>query len=102
MLFVPEAGGARSPAGFLRRPSLARRARLLQVRWLLQVSDGPALHGRAELPLLLGGVQKENHGLESRRPSREHLWVEPQLEPEAGKMNWVRTDGTTECLLALI
>lgn len=68
MCVVPEAAGARSPAGLLRRAPLARRARVLQVRRLRQVSDRPALHGRAGRPLLLGGVQEESRGLRGGDP----------------------------------
>lgn len=64
MLILPECCRARGPEGFLRRAPLARRATVLQVLWLLQVSDQPALHGGTELPLLLGGMQKENYGLD--------------------------------------
>lgn len=42
---------------------------MLPVLLLLQVSDRPALHGRAGLPLLLSGVQKENHALDGLAPS---------------------------------
>lgn len=63
MLGLSERGGARGPARFLRRAPLARRAAVLQVLRLLQVPDGPAIHGGAVLPLLLGGVQEKNRGL---------------------------------------
>ncbi len=63
MLGLPECGRARGPEGFLWRAPLARRAAVLQVLRLLQVPDRPALHGSTELPLLLCGVQEENHGL---------------------------------------
>lgn len=63
MLILQEPGGPRGSEGLLRRPPLARRATVLPVLRLLQVPDRPALHGRAGIPLLLGGVQKENHAL---------------------------------------
>lgn len=66
---LPESSGARGPEGFLRRAPLARRSGVLQVLRLLQVSGGPALHGSAGLPLLLCGVQEENHGLEGQNDS---------------------------------
>lgn len=95
MLSLPESGRARGPEGFLRRAPLARRAAVLQVLRLLQVPDRPALHGSAELPLLLGGVQKENLALDWRKgftPSSPQPRVKPglielRLESEAGKTN---------------
>lgn len=66
MLLLPEGGRARGPEGFLRRVPLARRAAVLQVLRLLQVPGRPAIHGSAALPLLLCGVQEENHGLEGQ------------------------------------
>lgn len=50
---------------------------MLPVLLLLQVSDRPALHGRAGLPLLLSGVQKENHALDGLAPSASGALVEP-------------------------
>lgn len=100
MRSLPESGGARGPEGFLRRAPLARRARVLQVRRLLQVPGRPALHGGAGLPLLLRGVQEENHGLEgpkqlppsSPQPLVKPGWVRLILEPEQGKQTLVQLD----------
>lgn len=82
MCVVPAAGGARGPAGLLRRAPLARPARVLQVRRLRQVSDGPALHGRAGRPLLLSGVQEERRGLRADvKPGGQENqggWMEPR------------------------
>lgn len=69
MLVLPERGGARGPKGFLRRSPLARRTTVLQVLRLLQVPDWPALYGSEELPVLLGGVQEESHGLKGQDQS---------------------------------
>lgn len=63
MRVVPAAGGARGPAGLLRRAPLARPAAVLQVCRLRQVPGGPALHGAPERPLLFSGVQEEGRGL---------------------------------------
>lgn len=68
MCLVPESGGARGAESFLWRPSLACRARLLQVFRLLQVPGRAALHGGEELPVLLRGVQEESLGVEMHPP----------------------------------
>lgn len=100
MLSLPECGRTRGPEGFLRRIPLARRATVLQVFWMLQVPDRPAFHGSAGLPLLLCGVQKENHGLEGQNtlpPSSPQPLVKPgqielRLEPEQGRQTQVQLE----------
>lgn len=121
MLILPGRSGARSPEGFLRRTPLARRATVLQVLRMLQVPDRPALHGSAKLPLLLCGVQKENHGLEGQNKSlrllHNHLWNQDRLSLDQNQSrenkhwcSWMRAEimhcgcvnRISECLIYLI
>lgn len=69
MLILQESSGPRGSEGLLRRPPLARYHRVFHVLRLLQVPDRSALHGRAGLPHLLSGVQKEDHAINGLAPS---------------------------------
>ena len=87
MQIVPGSDRARGPEGFVRGAPLARRAGVLQVLRLLQVSGRPALHGSAGPPLLLSGVQKESPGLDCAA----------QSSPQPGPIElstWIRTGET--------
>lgn len=84
MLILQEASGPRGSEGLLRRPPLARRAAVLPVLRLLQVLDRSAFHGRAGLPLLLSGVQEENHALDGWAPSASGPLVEPGRVEDQG------------------
>ena len=96
MLILPECGGARGTEGFLWRAPLARRAAVLQVLRMLQVPDRPALHGGEELPLLLCGVQEENHDLEGQNISSattcETRMDSAQSRENKHWCNWMRAE----------